>query len=1310
MNISPPISAAAGVRYLLRTVSTADQKAIAGTITDYYTIAGTPAGRWLGTGARLVGLTPGQQISPAAAHALFSELRHPVTSELLGPSPAKVAQTHATALAELDGADTGPLGVAVGQAGQFHGERDAQGRKVDRVAARPVKTVSCYDLTFRVPKSVSILFAVAPSHIQQQILAAHHQAIADVIEWGEAHVFQTRSGSAGVMASEIRGVIAGRWDHWDSRDGDPHLHSHVAVSNRVQRAFDGKWLALDGQALYRSAVAMSEMHENLLLDGLHRRLGLTYHVRPRVTLRSTRAVVADVQGVDDELIDHFSSRAVAIRDMMADLEREWRANHDGATPSARQVAKWKDQAWAATRPDKDATHRTLADLCARWGHQIRSWGFDPKQVLADVLHHARDTHNATDLGHDQQVMRELTRLMLAELKQEPGWGLASSGKPRRSKRGTSGRARYTPEALTEIDQTLTAPGGADQVLDHQAGQAVASQVEARATWSVLQVRAAAERLTRLVRFTSPAERERLVDDLTARAIARCVPLHSGRYQVPDGFENQPHVATRGRAGFDVRFTPTYTNQVIWDAEQAMFDALTMLDPAVPHLDAETASRLVAAASETQLATRGFHLAADQARVVTQVLTDQRACTGVVGPAGAGKTTSMRALRSAWETVHGPGSVVGLATSAAASYVLGEELGIGAHTVAKWLSETCGYGKTSRPGKIEQAQTMAASPRADIAARGRTWLTQLLADEATYTIRPGQLYIVDEASMTGTLELNQIRAAVTAQGGRMVLLGDPAQLDAVNAGGILGWAERHGQTFNLESLWRFKEDWMGPASLGLRAGKTTALAAYAEHGMIVDGTTEDMLEAAYQSALDDLKHHRSVVLIAATNEDVTDLAQRASLELRTLGLVDSTVTVDLADGVDAGLGERILAREVDRKVLDDSGVPIFNGTILTVETISPDGAVTGTREDTGAKITLPADYVNTKCQLAYAVTAHRAQGVTVDNSYLAVGSQAHLSRELFYVAMTRGRHVNRAHVGLLTDEEATALHLEAHEIPTLDDRLEQILRTEQAERTAHEVAANHHHEGHSLARLTRERDYLAGVAAMGAFEQWIRQVNPGDADQILASPSVEALAAVWRQTVITHPQQTRSQLAKPLWGDWRDAARCMHSRIVRWVQPDATPVSVKAWADVLAGPIRTEDRAITDLATQNRKLVVERLQGLADGRYGWEVDLGPQPPENAPEADLWASAKLSAAVYRDMWAVDTADALGPKPDPAVNRKQYDQWRAARDLLSRSGWVPQPDEDFMDAWEALDVSEEPVWDEPDLDPLPPLADYAWNGPGL
>ena len=229
------MSAGTGYQYLLRSVAAGDgNRQLSTPLTRYYTEAGTPPGRWLGSGLHALGhgeIRQGDVVGEQQLALLLGTGSDPVTGEPLGPRVFRV-----------------------------HDDRsDRRIRLRRRRLVGAAGHVAGYDLTFSVPKSVSALWGVADEGTQALIVEAHHRAVADVLDLVEREVAATRRGvSAGngaVAQADVVGVIATAFDHWDSRLGDPQLHTHVVVSNKVQTTEDGRWRSLDGRPLHASVVA-----------------------------------------------------------------------------------------------------------------------------------------------------------------------------------------------------------------------------------------------------------------------------------------------------------------------------------------------------------------------------------------------------------------------------------------------------------------------------------------------------------------------------------------------------------------------------------------------------------------------------------------------------------------------------------------------------------------------------------------------------------------------------------------------------------------------------------------------------------------------------------------------------------------------------------------------------------------------------------------------------------------------------------------------------------------------------------------------
>src|SRR5699024_10885909 len=169
------------------------------------------------------------------------------------------------------------------------------------------------------------------------------------------------------------------------------------------------------------------------------------------------------------------------------------------------------------------------------------------------------------------------------------------------------------------------------------------------------------------------------------------------------------------------------------------------------------------------------------------------------------------------------------------------------------------------------------------------------------------------------------------------------------------------------------------------------------------------------------------------------------------------------------GDVLLARRNDRTICDESGAFIANGTRLTLTDVNPDGSAVAENQNTGAKIILNSEYLSDSTELGYATTDHRSQGVTVDTSH-TVADEA-LSRELFYVALTRGKEGNHAYIEQPEEEHSPDHWGVLTETPrgeTARELLQPVLARSTAERTAHEHQAAEAAYANDLARLLPER--------------------------------------------------------------------------------------------------------------------------------------------------------------------------------------------------------------------------------------------------
>lgn len=163
---------------------------------------------------------------------------------------------------------------------------------------------------------------------------------------------------------DVRGLIATAFDHYDSRAGDPHLHTHVVISNKVQTVLDGKWRSLDGRPMHAATVALSELREARFADHLTRAFGVEWEARD---MGRDRNPAWAVTAVPEELVVEFSSRSRHIDVEKNCLIAEYVEKY-GRQPSTATIIKLRAQATLTTRPEKQV--RSLADLTAEWRERV----------------------------------------------------------------------------------------------------------------------------------------------------------------------------------------------------------------------------------------------------------------------------------------------------------------------------------------------------------------------------------------------------------------------------------------------------------------------------------------------------------------------------------------------------------------------------------------------------------------------------------------------------------------------------------------------------------------------------------------------------------------------------------------------------------------------------------------------------------------------------------------------------------------------------------------------------------------------------
>ncbi|MFF2205874.1 MobF family relaxase [Streptomyces sp. NPDC058145] len=351
----------------------------------------------------------------------------------------------------------------------------------------------------------------------------------------------------------------------------------------------------------------------------------------------------------------------------------------------------------------------------------------------------------------------------------------------------------------------------------------------------------------------------------------------------------------------------------------------------------------------------------------------------LGPAGGGKTTAMRLVAAAVDAAGG--RLIPLAPSSRAAKVLAGDLQLRAHTLHSWLHQ-------------------------------RTRLPDGKQGGEDFRLRPGDVVLVDEAGMAGTLLLDRVLTDAAAAGAVVRLLGDPHQLAAVEAGGALRLISRAGGAVELDQLHRLRVPGEADASLVLRDGDDhrAAFAWYRDKGRIVAGNHDAKSDAVFTAWASDLEKGLSSLMTAADTATVTALNARAQAWHIQAGTVDTSQAAALRASQHAHVGDVIVTRLNRRRMLVRGGRDfVKNGDTWTVTKILPDGDAIVRRTRHCGRIRLPADYLAAQCELGYASTIHRAQGMTVDTSHALAFARS--TREGVYVQLTRGARTNRLYVAL-----------------------------------------------------------------------------------------------------------------------------------------------------------------------------------------------------------------------------------------------------------------------------------------------------------
>jgi DNA primase catalytic core len=1028
------LTAGSGYDYLTRQVAALDASEKGHVpLASYYTERGETPGVWIGSGlAGIDGLNAGDPVTAEQMQALFGVGLHPLAAQrqqqLEGPdltgrdylavtrlgAPFKIYHNDippfrvevAKRIADLNAAAGLPRDwpiprderarvrteVATDLFAAEQGRPPQDARELAAVIAkhsRPQTTaVAGYDLTFSPVKSVSTLWALAEPAVAAQIERAHRSAVRDALDFIEQHALFSRTGANGVRQVDVHGLVAAAFTHRDSRAGDPDLHTHVAVGNKVQ-TLDGRWLSIDGRILFKATVAASETYNTALEHHLRDSLGVRFAERPYRDVR--KRSVREIVGVHPDLIARWSSRRAAIEARRSILAADFQTAH-GRPPTPVEATQLAQQATLETREAKHQP-RSLAE-------QRKSWSAQAAEVL----------------GEPDAVQ-------------------------------AMAQAALSPSPLTagELDAGW---------LDAAADWVLAAMEERRSTWQVWHVRAEAQRYIRAADIpTTQANRlvDLIVDEvLNSRSISLARPDTAVE---PDVLQR-----TDGASVYTVAGAELFTSRRILAAEQRLVAT-------AGRGDGHTIATAAVDVALLEATANGLALNAGQAALVREMATSGARLELAIAPAGAGKTTALRTLATAW--TYGGGTVIGLAPSAAAAAVLRDQINTHTETLAKLTTS------------LQHRQ-----------------LPDWVAD-----VGPTTLVVIDEAGMADTLSLDAAVRYVVDRGGSVRLIGDDQQLSAIGAGGVLRDIQATYGAVRLTELLRFTDPAEAAATLALRDGKPEAIGFYLDNQRVHVGDLSTITEQVFTAWQHDRSQGLDSIMLAPTRELVAELNQRA----RSHRLGDTQPGIDLevtlADGNRASVGELIITRSNDRQLRLTSTDWVKNGDRWTVVAVNASGDLDVQHLRNRHRVRLPAAYVQSSVELGYATTVHTAQGVSVDTMHGLTAGDG--SRQQLYTMLTRGKITNHLYLQVVGDGDPhSVIWPETVRQSTPTDILEQILARDDAARSATTLQHDQHDPAARLGEATQRyvdalhaaAEDLAGAQGVAALENAAEEAVPGLTDE------------------------------------------------------------------------------------------------------------------------------------------------------------------------------------------------------------------------
>ena len=469
----------------------------------------------------------------------------------------------------------------------------------------------------------------------------------------------------------------------------------------------------------------------------------------------------------------------------------------------------------------------------------------------------------------------------------------------------------------------------------------------------------------------------------------------------------------------------YTTQSYKDIEeQAVNKAVELL--ATPFEQ----SKLSEDSSNKHLANHFAYFSQEQKDAVLG-LTQEQSLAVLVGRAGAGKTTTLKAVSEIYQNAGF--RVIGTSLSAMAAENLGQEAGIKTATLHSWLYQWERYQAASEKFlSFDNVMEEGVFKQLD-------WYKDLKRFESI-KLNKDTVLIVDEAGMVGTRQWGELLTHVQRSGAKLIAVGDDNQFKAIEAGDffrelkdqalqqINNQISNQTNLFNLQEIRRQQHGWMKDASQQLaELNISEGLSTYEQHGHVHQTSKANLADEIATAYLNKLKSDQSQtgLVLAFTNAQTNSINQTIRDQLKQSGLIGKKDIVNV-NGKNFAMGDHIVFLKNDKIKLTitnadgvvQKGLSIKNGT---------QGSIVGVDNQGNIKVQLAHNYytiisaINSFPKVAigqpqpepireynyhhisygYAVTTYKAQGQTVD--FTIVAASKHMDAKGLYVAMTRHRN-------------------------------------------------------------------------------------------------------------------------------------------------------------------------------------------------------------------------------------------------------------------------------------------------------------------